>query len=79
MMMQVINIDPRVVLEDIVRLASATNELTAHIILGAIKVVNKLYPQLVVEVSVRLSHDLLLLFQRHHNDAVVANVAAVLT
>jgi hypothetical protein len=33
-----------------------------------------MYPQLVLEVSKRLTHDLLLLFQRHHNDPVVANV-----
>lgn len=73
-MTQTIRVYPVDVLEDIIKLAAASNELTAHIILGAISAMNKMYPQLVLEVSKRLTHDLLLLFQRHHSDPVVANV-----
>lgn len=59
---------------EIINLASETNELTAHIILASFKCLNKMCPLLVVETAKRLSKDILTLFYKHQNDAMISQV-----
>lgn len=47
--------------------------MTAHIILDALKIVNKLHPSLVLETAKRLSRELLVLFYRYHTDIAISN------
>lgn len=63
---------------ELIALAQQTNELTAHIILGAMKAVIKIYPSLALEASKRLSSDLLILFYRHNSDILICNVSTIL-